>query len=569
MKERHRLLRRQLRRCFGEREIPDDLEPLLDLVDQAYREDDLHRQQLERSLELTSDELLEQNAQLERDLEARVAAEAALRESEAKLRAILSGHPDTIYVVERDGTLVAAHVEDPALPDVQPGENLFAAIPEERRAVATAQAQLAWTENRLVEDEFSRDQRWVNVRFIPDGNRYLTCILRDVTAQRSLEQQVIVAERMASIGTLVAGVAHEINNPLAYVVSNLSFIRDELASDMPNLDVMEALDEAEMGADRVRKIVNDLRALSHGSVEMSVCAINLQAAAQSAVSIARVKLSRHTRLEIDLDPQAWVSADESQLAQVVLNLLVNAAQAIPEDSDRSHSISVRSSIHGDEVFLEVADDGPGIPVAVRDRLFEPFFTTKSLGKGTGLGLAISRRLIEGFGGRLDLISTEVGACFRITLQRAKGMGSVPPAREPEDSVVQPRTGARVLVIDDEIDLGRAIRRILKGHDVTLTTQGRRGLQLILEEDFDLVLCDLMMPELTGDEIYDHLAENAPELLERVVFMTGGALTEAAQRFLDASFRPCIEKPFEPTVLRNFVARSVRRRQRRDAAPRTG
>jgi two-component system NtrC family sensor kinase len=255
---------------------------------------------------------------------------------------------------------------------------------------------------------------------LPDGTPAVLGVAEDMTERRLLERQVVLADRLATMGTLAAGMAHEINNPLAYVSSNLNFALEELAAGVTSetLDeVMRALHEAQHGADRVRRLVQDLKAFSRPDPgEPEPC--SLAEVVEQALPLARSELNRHGELQTRLESCPRVIADAGRLGQVVLNLLVNAAQAFPPGrSGNLVQVVVRCS--GGEGILEIVDNGVGIAPAVRDHIFEPFFTTKPVGVGTGLGLSISQTLISGMGGRIE-VDSEVGrgSTFRVTLPLA-------------------------------------------------------------------------------------------------------------------------------------------------------
>ena len=237
--------------------------------------------------------------------------------------------------------------------------------------------------------------------------------------------------------------------------------------------------------------------------------------------------------------------DQTRLAQVVLNLLINAAHAVPEGRPEEHVIRVgtRQAPGAIEVFVQ--DDGEGIPPEVIDRVFEPFFTTKPVGVGTGLGLSICRGIVQAHGGSIE-VESEVGrgTMFRVTLPVMKTRVAIPPSpRAPESTSGQ---RARVLVIDDELQLGRALRSVLEQHDVALATSGREGLELLLSgPPPDLILCDMMMPDVSGLGVYEALRRDRPELCERFVFMTGGVFSEASLQFVAGPEAHRLHKPFGP------------------------
>ena len=254
-----------------------------------------------------------------------------------------------------------------------------------------------------------------------------------------------------------------------------------------------------------------------------------------------------------------VEANEARLGQVFLNLVVNAAQAIAEGRTEDNEIRISTSADpGCGVAVEIADTGPGMSAAMLGRLFTPFFTTKPVGMGTGLGLSICHRLITGFGGSIDVTSElGKGTTFRIVLPLAR----VAPADEQPHSLasVPARRRGKILVIDDESMMAKAVERALCAeHDVAAIARADEALQRIVDgEQFDVILCDLMMPQMTGMDLHAELSRVAPSQAEAVIFFTGGAFTVRARAFLDETPNQRIEKPFDVLHLRALINDRVR------------
>ncbi len=256
-----------------------------------------------------------------------------------------------------------------------------------------------------------------------------------------------------------------------------------------------------------------------------------------------------------------VLASQGRLSQVFLNLLINAAQAIGEGSAKDHEIRIRTRLDGDQVVVEVQDTGPGVAPEHRSRLFNPFFTTKPAGVGSGLGLAVCRAIVESHGGSVDFDGTvERGACFSVRLPRA-------PERRPSDEDVPsavpaaPLPRLRVLVVDDDREVAATLRDMLCAqHDVTIVGSGAEA-RAVLEGGLlvDVVLCDLMMAEVSGEELHAFLVENRPDLARRTVFISGGAFTERARVFLQRIDNPTLDKPVDPVQLQDAVLAAGRAR----------
>ncbi|HEX8796224.1 MAG TPA: ATP-binding protein [Polyangiaceae bacterium] len=371
---------------------------------------------------------------------------------------------------------------------------------------------------------------------------------------RALREQLILSERLSSIGLLAAGVAHEINNPLAAIISTLDYIADMCGASavVTSKELEDPIRDAREAADRMRDIVQDLRMFSHVRRVASE-PVDLRRVVESSARLARNQVRHRAQLEKELWPVPLVDGDDARLGQVFLNLLVNAAQAIPEGHAMNNEIRVVTRTADDgRAVVEVRDTGSGIPPEIAKRIFEPFFTTKPRGVGTGLGLAICRNIVDELGGEL-LLDTKpgTGSTFTVILPPSTAnAGSRAPAAHP---AAAPR--GRVLMLDDEPVVGRSVARMLRGeHEVVVVTTGREALALIERgERYDAILCDVMMPELTGYEFYDLAVALDGTLARRFVFLTGGAFTPRAAEFLAHVGCPRVEKPFERATLREALA----------------
>ncbi len=397
----------------------------------------------------------------------------------------------------------------------------------------------------------------------------IVLVIRDDRQLRQAQAQLQMTDRMAAVGTVAAGVAHEINNPLAYVMSNLDYVVEELAEsaedgeldDERREEIMRALKAAQRGADRVRQIVGDLKTFSRVDRD-TVRRIDLHKLVDSSVAMLKNELRHHAHLVKEYGEIPAVEANEARLGQVFLNLIQNAAQAIPEGhADRNQIRLLTSTLPSGEACVEIRDTGCGIPPENLHRIFDAFFTTKPIGVGTGLGLSICHQIVTSLGGRIEVESqVGIGSVFRVVLpaaRRDREDGKTPVPRAP---VAARRF--RILVLDDEVEVGEAVRRILgKEHEVDLATRGSVALELIAQRSYDLLLCDLLMPEMTGMEFYERVAEQRPELLGRIVIMTGGAFSPGARSFLDRIANVRIEKPFDNQMLRQLVATVAAERAR--------
>ena len=387
--------------------------------------------------------------------------------------------------------------------------------------------------------------------------------LRARRERERMHGQLMLADRLSSMGMLAAGVAHEINNPLAYAMANLELMERDLAlvmaanasDDAPVTQALTDLEgrikEAREGAARVRDIIRDLRLFSRVD-ERTVGLVDLRQVLDAAVRMVWNEIKHRGRLVRDYGETPLVMANEARLGQVILNLLTNAVHALPEKWDDRSEIRVvgRTDDEG-RAQIEIHDTGSGIPPEHLHEIFDPFFTTKPVGIGTGLGLPICQTIVTALGGEIRVESAVgKGSTFTVILPAA-------PARPAEARPAPPVAGGvprgRILVVDDEARICELLRQALQPHDVVSETDAGLALARLLRgEPFDLILCDMMMPQMTGAEFHTRLQEAVPALADRVVFMTGGAFTAGARDFLQRVPNARLEKPFDLPVLLALV-----------------
>jgi PAS domain S-box-containing protein len=510
----------------------------------------------------------------------RRAAEDALRRSNERYQAVLQATQDVVWDwdwgrgqmtwSERLGT-VFGHSQGQS--GARPSWREDQIHPEDRDRVhaslvtALERRQVSWTEEyrfRCGDGSYAHVLDRAMLRYDEVGRpTRLIGAMADLTEQRELSARLSLADRMATVGRLAAGVGHEINNPLSYVLSNVRFSRETLeelpTASIPGLsDVCEALREAEEGSERVRRIVRDLKTFSRG--EEDVRAVDVREPIESAVTIAENELRHRAQLIRDYAELPPVLGNSGRLAQVFLNLVVNAIEALPDGAVERNEIRVTTrAVSTEWVAVEVLDTGAGISSEVRARLFEPFFTTKAVGEGTGLGLSISHQIITRLGGKIE-VESELGkgSTFRVLLPVAKEALAAEPAPTPHKPSP---VGVRLCIIDDDPLVARGIQRML-GREFSITTfvSPRKAFDWLLEGGpCDLIFCDLMMPEMTGMELYRALLGKAPELRERIIFMTGGAFTPGASEFLQDLKEPYLEKPLDPATVLDFIRERLKRR----------
>lgn len=400
---------------------------------------------------------------------------------------------------------------------------------------------------------------------VVDSGRLLGAVMvfRDTTEEKKRQRQLELAERLASLGTLAAGVAHEVNGPLTVAMActgvALRAVRElrerfDAGEDMsarmaPMLTLLTKwLTDVDAANMHVSRIVGDLRTFSRTDPPDAQQS-DVAAVLDWALRVTAGEIKHRARLVTRLEPVPLVEGDYVRLGQVIVNLVVNACQAIEPGNATSHEIAITlTQLRPDRVLLEVRDDGAGIPRDVLPHVFEPFYTTKGSG-GTGLGLAICHGIVTAIGGEISVESEPgKGTVFRLVLRVAQGS-----EEDRAQSELPPAERARVLVIDDEEPMLRAIDAVLGGqHELVLTRSAKNALERIeAGERFDAIVSDVMMPTMTGAQFFERLLEAHPEMARRVLFITGGATTPEIDDFLRSIPNERIEKPFEE---RAFVRR---------------
>ncbi len=389
-----------------------------------------------------------------------------------------------------------------------------------------------------------------------------------ITRDRAYQQHLLQNERLIAVGQLAAGVAHEVNNPAAFVLSNLEVLQRTLdaveqrtsnTEATPSSDVAQLLQQAReltrdniAGVNRIVAIVRDLR--NFARLENSVFeTLPLRVVIDDAVKLVRAELTYRASLVIRSEERMRVRGDRTKLAQVFTNLLLNAAQAIPEGFASSNEVRVLSTVQGDWARVLIEDTGAGMSEEAQRRMFEPFYTTKPRDRGTGLGLVISSEIVHSHGGELRLVQTSSkGSTFEVLLPLEHAM--VTPTDSPAIAVT-PRS-ARVLIIDDERMLLHAYQRWLGNvYDVQLAHGGKEAINVLgADAEWDAILCDVMMPDVDGVAVHEWVALNRPELLSRMLFCTGGAFTARGLAFTEQIGDKMLQKPVALPQLRDAIER---------------
>jgi two-component system NtrC family sensor kinase len=388
--------------------------------------------------------------------------------------------------------------------------------------------------------------------------RLFTAHLRDLTAARAAAAEIQrqrealhQSEKLAAFGSLLAGVAHELNNPLSIVIGHALMLAEAAEHSAPAL--AERAQRLQAAAERCGRIVRSFLTMARQR-ETRMRPAAVPALIEAVLQLLAYGLtSAGISIERAIDPELpELRCDADQIQQVLSNLLINARQAL-EERPQPRRIRLSAGAAGDWVEIAVADNGPGIAEAIRSRIFDPFFTTKPAGAGTGIGLGISRGIAEAHGGTLTLAPARgEGACFVLRLPRQPAVAA---AAAPAAAAPAARPGGTVLVVDDEPELARLLAEMLAAErlDCDVVGSGEAARSRLEQRDYDAVICDLRMPGMDGPALFAWMEAHKPQLCHRTVFVTGDTLGAAAGKFLARVGRPILEKPFVPNEVRRLLA----------------
>lgn len=379
----------------------------------------------------------------------------------------------------------------------------------------------------------------------------LHCIARDITERRRLELQLLQAEKLSAIGQLVAGVAHELNNPMTSIkgFTELLLRRTDLDEDA-RTDLNYINNQAERAARIVTNLLTFAREHQPQRVLVDVNKVVDDTLSLHTYHLRVDNIKVHRQLDANLPPTI---ADPYQLQQVFLNLIGNAHQAMAENG--GGVLTVQSERVDDEIQIRIGDTGPGIPQHLLGRIFDPFFTTKPVGKGTGLGLSICFNILQDHGGTIWVDSVPGQGCtFQLMLPVAVGDTELMTIDDATGVEIGPGRAYRILVVDDEDGVARVIQRLLSdlGHSIMVVASGEAALNAVAEQQFDLILSDVKMPGMNGFQLYRALQTRAPELARRFIFITGDTMSPATQTAMRQIGNPVIAKPFSSKKLERTI-----------------
>ncbi|HEY5946600.1 MAG TPA: ATP-binding protein [Kofleriaceae bacterium] len=495
----------------------------------------------------------------------------ALRRSEARFRFLVEAAPDGVVILQR-GDIVFINPKASELLGTDRrsalGQPISAFLPPADAAAAAdriaamlrhgtefppSEYGMLADPNRVVEIK-STVCEW-------NGSPAVLAFARDITERKAIQRRLVESDRLAALGTLAAGVAHEINNPLTYAqlsAQRVARVLDTVTMPDEVRDMLRGhLDDIHHGIKRVASITHSLH--SFVSQEEDVPgAVDVEGVITRALKMVDNELRHAARLVLDISSVPPVIGNASRLEQVLVNVLINAIKARPPQASTPHEIRVALAQSTDRVTITVADTGSGMPAAVRNRIFDPFFTTRDIGHGMGLGLSVSKSIVEIYGGDIEVDSTEgAGTTVRIQLRKHRGLAIVPPPAERPTRTPHV-SGLRILVVDDEPMICEILKRILRDeHDVMIATSGDDALHLLPTHRFDLILCDVMMPGMNADDLYRRIATDHPGVERHIVFMSGGTLGPEVEDMLDGLPNERLAKPFSVDDVLELVARTPR------------
>lgn len=414
------------------------------------------------------------------------------------------------------------------------------------------------------------------------GMPCVAVIARDLSERKSYETHLLETDRLASLGQMAAGVGHEVNNPLCFIVLKLEILKEQLAA-KSDTSAIDSICEIEDGISRIQTIVGDLKTLSRDHGDDLSSFVDITKTLVAAISMAKNEIQQRAQLEVEITDLSPLLVNEARLGQIFLNLLINAAQAIEPGNINKNKIIVRAYNDGPMVTVQISDTGSGIPEFVQENLFKPFYTTKPVGQGTGLGLSICKSLVGRFNGTLSFKSENgIGTTFTVSFPAAKELNlrthvgpieidqhvpdrmknnaaihenrqiydSSDQASRGKDLSLSKQSKKRILVIDDDDMVLETLAGVLSKNyiPVALNDAAAALAELNSGVQFDAIICDLMMPNMNGMQFYDALKKLNSEFCQKVIFLTGGSFTEIADTFLNQKEIISFQKPIRKKEL---------------------
>lgn len=503
-----------------------------------------------------------------RDISERRRRETKWSQELTRLNQVLDALPIGIFVKDRDGRYLVANQEARRL-NTEPERAWIGLTDAElfRPELATrfrAADERVWATGVPERSEMTIDYIGVEQSFLSgkdimalaDGREAILGFIVDITARKAAEDEVALqrealhqAVKMSALGSLLANVAHELNNPLSILLGHAIMLQEEIE---PGTEIAEMVGRVHAAAERCARIVKTFLDMARQRPSQR-SEVQLNQLIRDTVELMAYGLrSSDITVRLDLDPDLpTIAADGDQLGQVLVNLIVNAQQAMHGQLQRRLlRITTRTGASGGMVQLEAADSGPGIPPEIIKRMFEPFFTTKAPGSGTGLGMSVCRSIVEAHQGTIGAATSPAGGAL-ITVE----LPVRPCNPSTETRAETPATASlAVLVVDDEPEIAAMLGRLLNrlGHSVDVALDGHAALAHVEGRHYDVIISDIRMPGLDGPSLWRRIAVDQPRLARRMLFVTGDTLSRPAAAFLAESGAPCVEKPFRPAQIQAAI-----------------
>ncbi|WP_254694193.1 ATP-binding protein [Sulfitobacter sp. SK012] len=486
------------------------------------------------------------------------------KEADALVRQVLEAYPAAINMTNAEtGEVLFATPEIEELFGPSEDSKSYYANPADRHRYLEDLREARWLKDRRMEFIDANGNKFWGAdssRLITfNGEEVIVSNTRDLTDELALSEELskqrellFQNEKMSALGELLAGVAHELNNPLSVVVGHSLMLKEETKDP----DMMVRIDKISTAAERCAKIVKTFLAMARQQPS-KIEQVDIAGVVETAADVAGygsqsgdISITQNVPADLPL-----IAADADQITQVIINLIINAEQALTSSGCGNFiELSATSKPDAGMVEVTVHDNGPGIPAAIRARIFEPFFTTKEVGDGTGIGLSFCHRIILSHGGQIRLDQTDnSGTCFRIMLPTALSQKS------QEDAPAKPintSVNLKALVVDDEVEVGELNAEILRkeGFEVDFVTSGEEAINRLRSANYDIFLSDMNMPGVDGRQIYDALVTHFPKMLNRTAYITGDTMGQSSLGLLRESGLPYLEKPVSPTELRELVGK---------------
>ena len=490
-----------------------------------------------------------------------------------ELKSLIENSPDGVLIVQQN---VIVYVNQRMLQYLKYnsradliGRTIFEKIiPPESVEFAKAQMEKLNSNERLISPlmEFETLTRIPGERFscettaVPvtyNGVKSMAVTFRDLSDRKKLQAHMMTTDRMVALGQLAAGVGHEINNPLCYVMMNIELLIDQLKENKVAI-YDKQVSTIQKGLERIKTVVGDLKTVSRGTTDEAVTHVDINSVIESVLSMAQNEIQHRAILKYSptITEPIWI--DETRLAQVLLNIIINAAHSIPVGHADLNVIEVKTYTNeSDHVVAEIKDSGCGMSEDVRKRIFEPFYTTKPMGSGTGLGLAICQSIVNQFHGAMTVESSEgKGTVFRVSFPAATEKISELFTDAPSEII--PESLGQVMLIDDDEELLEVLQEVVSiRHDCVGFINARAALDVLKDnKTFDCIICDLMMPKMSGLQFHKAIAEHAPYYLNRIIFLTGGSFTAETDIFIKSPDIVYCEKPVDTRALLGAIQKRV-------------